>query len=341
MVDSVIKVSNLRKYFKVLNRREGFWGTVKDLFSQDYFYVKAVDGISMEIKEGEIVGFLGPNGAGKSTTIKIMTGVLEPDGGEVLINNVIPYKDRIKNAKNIGVVFGQRTQLWWSLPLIESFKILKEIYEIDERTFKENLELFEEIIGIEALYRKPVRQMSLGQRVLCDILASFLHNPKVVFLDEPTIGLDILIKDKVRKLIKELNRRKNTTILLATHDMNDVEALCPRIIVIDKGKIIYDGLLEDLKEKFKMYRKAKIRVGDNVDEEEINKIKVLLLEKFNDVISDCAIKSYWLDISFKKQDVNLLEILRFITNFIPIEDIHTEDIQTEEVIKLIYEESRK
>lgn len=341
MVDSVIKVSNLRKYFKVLNRREGFWGTVKDLFSQDYFYVKAVDGISMEIKEGEIVGFLGPNGAGKSTTIKIMTGVLEPDGGEVLINGVVPYKDRIRNAKNIGVVFGQRTQLWWSLPLIESFKILKEIYEIDERTFKENLELFEEIIGIEALYRKPVRQMSLGQRVLCDILASFLHNPKVVFLDEPTIGLDILIKDKVRKLIKELNRRKNTTILLATHDMNDVEALCPRIIVIDKGKIIYDGLLEDLKEKFKMYRKAKIRVGDNVDEEEINKIKLLLLEKFNDVISDCAIKSYWLDISFKKQDVNLLEILRFITNFIPIEDIHTEDIQTEEVIKLIYEESRK
>ncbi|ACI20153.1 ABC transporter, ATP-binding protein [Dictyoglomus thermophilum H-6-12] len=218
---------------------------------------------------------------------------------------------------------------------------MKEIYEIDERTFKENLELFEEIIGIEALYRKPVRQMSLGQRVLCDILASFLHNPKVVFLDEPTIGLDILIKDKVRKLIKELNRRKNTTILLATHDMNDVEALCPRIIVIDKGKIIYDGLLEDLKEKFKMYRKAKIRIKDDVNEEEINKIKVLLLEKFNDVISDCAIKSYWLDISFKKQDVNLLEILRFITNFIPIEDIHTEDIQTEEVIKLIYEESRK
>lgn len=341
MVDSVIKVSNLRKYFKVLNRREGFWGTVKDLFSQDYFYVKAVDGISMEIKEGEIVGFLGPNGAGKSTTIKIMTGVLEPDGGEVLINGVVPYKDRIRNAKNIGVVFGQRTQLWWSLPLIESFKILKEIYEIDERTFKENLELFEEIIGIEALYRKPVRQMSLGQRVLCDILASFLHNPKVVFLDEPTIGLDILIKDKVRKLIKELNKRKNTTILLATHDMNDVEALCPRIIVIDKGKIIYDGLLEDLKEKFKMYRKAKIRMKDDVNEEEINKIKVLLLEKFNDVISDCAIKSYWLDISFKKQDVNLLEILKFITNFIPIEDIHTEDIQTEEVIKLIYEESRK
>jgi len=341
MVSTVIKVNNLRKYFKVLNRREGFWGAVKDLFSNNYFYVKAVDGISMEIKEGEIVGFLGPNGAGKSTTIKIMTGVLEPDGGEVLINGIIPYKDRIANAKNIGVVFGQRTQLWWSLPLIESFKILKEIYEIDDKTFKENLELFEEIIGIDALYKKPVRQMSLGQRVLSDILASFLHNPKVVFLDEPTIGLDILIKDKVRKLIKELNKRKNTTILLATHDMNDVEALCPRIIVIDKGKIIYDGLLEDLKERFKMYRKAKIRVGDNVNEEEIAKLRPLLLDRFDDVISDCVIKSYWLDISFKKQDVNLLEILKFITNYIPIEDIHTEDIQTEEVIKLIYEESRK
>ncbi|MGC8814414.1 MULTISPECIES: ABC transporter ATP-binding protein [Dictyoglomus] len=341
MVDKVIRINNLRKYFKVLKRREGFWGTVKDLFSSDYFYVKAVDGISMEISEGEIVGFLGPNGAGKSTTIKIMTGVLEPDSGEIYINGVIPYKDRIRNAKNIGVVFGQRTQLWWSLPLIESFKILKEIYEIDEKTFKENLELFEEIIGIETLYKKPIRQMSLGQRVLCDILASFLHNPKVVFLDEPTIGLDILIKDKVRKLIKELNKMKKTTILLATHDMNDVEALCPRIIVIDKGKIIYDGLLEDLKERFKAYRKAKIRVGDDVDELKLVNLRSLLLGNFNDVISDCEIKASFLNISFKKQEINLLEILKFINNFVPVEDIHTEDIQTEEVIKLIYEESRK
>ncbi|MGC8979435.1 ABC transporter ATP-binding protein [Caldisericum sp.] len=341
MVDKVIRINNLRKYFKVLKRREGFWGTVKDLFSSDYFYVKAVDGISMEISEGEIVGFLGPNGAGKSTTIKIMTGVLEPDSGEIYINGVIPYKDRIRNAKNIGVVFGQRTQLWWSLPLIESFKILKEIYEIDEKTFKENLELFEEIIGIETLYKKPIRQMSLGQRVLCDILASFLHNPKVVFLDEPTIGLDILIKDKVRKLIKELNKMKKTTILLATHDMNDVEALCPRIIVIDKGKIIYDRLLEDLKERFKAYRKAKIRVGDDVDELKLVNLRSLLLGNFNDVISDCEIKTSFLNISFKKQEINLLEILKFINNFVPVEDIHTEDIQTEEVIKLIYEESRK
>jgi ABC-2 type transport system ATP-binding protein len=311
-------------------------GAIKDLFSRDYLYIKAVDGISMEIYEGEIVGFLGPNGAGKSTTIKILTGVLFPDDGEVKVNGVVPYINRINNAKNIGVVFGQRTQLWWSLPLIESFKILKDIYEIDDTIFKENLQIFEEIVGLETLYNKPIRQMSLGQRVLCDILASFLHDPKVVILDEPTIGLDLIVKDKVRKLIRELNKRKNTTIILATHDMSDVEALCSRIIIIDKGKIIYDGSLDKLKDRFKIYRKVKIRLKKDLVETEIANLENLLFAKFGKSLFSLNIISSLIEINFKPEDINVVDILQYVSNFCAIDDVSTEEPQTEDVIRFIY-----
>jgi ABC-2 type transport system ATP-binding protein len=336
MVTPVVEVKNLKKYFKVLNRHEGLMGAIKDLFSRDYLYIKAVDGISMEIYEGEIVGFLGPNGAGKSTTIKILTGVLFPDDGEVKVNGVVPYINRINNAKNIGVVFGQRTQLWWSLPLIESFKILKDIYEIDDTIFKENLQIFEEIVGLETLYNKPIRQMSLGQRVLCDILASFLHDPKVVILDEPTIGLDLIVKDKVRKLIRELNKRKNTTIILATHDMSDVEALCSRIIIIDKGKIIYDGSLDKLKDRFKIYRKVKIRLKKDLVETEIANLENLLFAKFGNSLFSLNIISSFIEINFKPEDINVVDILQYVSNFCTIDDVATEEPQTEDVIRFIY-----
>jgi len=290
----------------------------------------------MEIYEGEIVGFLGPNGAGKSTTIKILTGVLFPDDGEVKVNGVVPYINRINNAKNIGVVFGQRTQLWWSLPLIESFKILKDIYEIDDTIFKENLQIFEEIVGLETLYNKPIRQMSLGQRVLCDILASFLHDPKVVILDEPTIGLDLIVKDKVRKLIRELNKRKNTTIILATHDMSDVEALCSRIIIIDKGKIIYDDSLDKLKDRFKIYRKVKIRLKKDLIETEIANLENLLFVKFGKSLFSLNIISSFIEINFKPKDINVVDILQYVSNFCAIDDVSTEEPQTKDVIRFIY-----
>ncbi len=290
----------------------------------------------MEIYEGEIVGFLGPNGAGKSTTIKILTGVLFPDDGEVKVNGVVPYINRINNAKNIGVVFGQRTQLWWSLPLIESFKILKDIYEIDDTFFKENLQIFEEIVGLETLYNKPIRQMSLGQRVLCDILASFLHDPKVVILDEPTIGLDLIVKDKVRKLIRELNKRKNTTIILATHDMSDVETLCSRIIIIDKGKIIYDDSLDKLKDRFKIYRKVKIRLKKDLIETEIANLENLLFAKFGKSLFSLNIISSFIEINFKPEDINVVDILQYVSNFCAIDDVSTEEPQTEDVIRFIY-----
>ena len=214
MANEAIIMKNITKEFKVLNRREGLKGSIKDLFSRDYKTVRAVDNVSMTIEQGEIVGYLGPNGAGKSTTIKMMTGVLEPTSGEILVGGIVPYKNRSKNAEKIGVVFGQRSQLWWALPLIESFNVLKDIYRIPTQQYKDMLDLYQSLIDIEPILHKPVRQMSLGQRTLSDILAAFLHNPGIVFLDEPTIGLDVSMKVKIRTLIHALNQEKKTTVIL-------------------------------------------------------------------------------------------------------------------------------
>src|SRR5690606_27004940 len=258
-------IENLNKHFKVLNRREGLGGAFRDLFSGDYKTVEAVSGISFDIEAGEIVGYIGPNGAGKSTTIKMMTGILQPTSGVIEVNGLVPYYNRIRQAQSMGVVFGQRTQLWWDLPVIESFKILKEIYKVDGKTFDEQMEMFNDLVGLKALHMQQVRTLSLGQRMLCDIAASFLHNPKVVFLDEPTIGLDISVKAKIRSLIKTLNTEHKTTIILTTHDLGDVEALCTRIIIIDKGKILYDGDTKKVHGLFGAYRTLKVQV-DNFDE---------------------------------------------------------------------------
>lgn len=266
-MSDIIEIKNITKEFRVLNRREGLLGSFKDLFSRNYKTVRAVDNISMTVGQGEIVGYLGPNGAGKSTTIKMMTGVLEPTSGEILVGGSIPYKNRTKNAQEIGVVFGQRSQLWWALPLVESFRILRDIYQIPEQNYKDMLELYQSLVDIEPLLHKPVRQMSLGQRTLSDILAAFLHDPKIVFLDEPTIGLDVSMKAKIRTLIHALNREKKTTVILTTHDMGDVDALCRRIVIIDKGKMLYDNDIEHLKSFFGSYRTLKVRADGDLKEQ--------------------------------------------------------------------------
>lgn len=307
--ENAIVMKNVVKEFKVLNRHEGLAGSLKDLFSRDYRTVKAVDNISIKIKAGEIVGYLGPNGAGKSTTIKMMTGVLEPSRGEILVNGCVPYKNRSRNAENIGVVFGQRSQLWWSLPLIESFRLLKEIYMIPTEDYNKMIELYRELADIDNLLHKPVRQMSLGQRTLSDILAAFLHNPKIVFLDEPTIGLDVSMKARIRNLIKGLNREKNTTVILTTHDMGDVDALCQRIVIIDHGSMVYDNDIEHLKRYFGSYRTVRLNM------EGIGWKEILVDESKNNVMS--VISEY-------QSRGN-------------IKDIKIEDISTEEVIKKIYE----
>ncbi len=312
-MENAIVMKNVVKEFKVLNRHEGLKGSLRDLFSRDYKTVTAVDNISVNIKPGEIVGYLGPNGAGKSTTIKMMSGVLEPTRGEILVNGVVPYKNRTRNAENIGVVFGQRSQLWWSLPLIESFKLLKEIYMIPTADYDRMLELYRELADIENLLHKPVRQMSLGQRTLSDILAAFLHNPKIVFLDEPTIGLDVAMKAKIRELIKGLNKEKNTTVILTTHDMGDVDALCKRIIIIDHGSMIYDNDIEHLKHYFGSYRTLHLNMVDGG----------------------------WQDIIVDESKTDVMSVIADYQKKGGIKDIRLEDISTEEVIKKIYEEAAK
>lgn len=327
----IITIQNVTKEFKVLNRREGLKGSLKDLFSRDYKIVRAVDNISMNIEQGEIVGYLGPNGAGKSTTIKMMTGVLEPTSGKILVGGNVPYKNRTKNAQEIGVVFGQRSQLWWALPLIESFKLLKDIYQIADRDYENMLEMYRSLADIEPLLHKPVRQMSLGQRTLSDILAAFLHNPKIVFLDEPTIGLDVSMKSKIRELIHALNKEKNTTVILTTHDMGDVDALCRRIVIIDKGKMLYDNDIEHLKGFFGSYRTLKIRV-DGILSERAEEVKAQL--------PDFSVSSdeEWISVLVDEERATVMEVLNQLQSSFDIRDMKLEEISTEDVIKKIYEE---
>lgn len=332
---AMIKVENLAKQFKALNRKEGLFGAIKDLFSNDYSTVKAVDGVSMEIQPGEIVGFAGPNGAGKSTTIKMLTGVLEPTEGTVEVNGFTPFKERKRYMKEVGVVFGQRTQLWWEIPAIESFKLLKEIYKIPQKEFDENLKLFDDLVGLSKLYNKPVRQMSLGQRMLCDIAASFLHNPKIIFLDEPTIGLDISVKSKIRKIIKDLNRLKGTTILLTTHDVGDMEELCKRIILIDKGSIIYDGETEAFNKLFGSYRTLKI----STDLDRTESIAADMKSSFPD---EEAVKinfddKGWIDAVIDQEKLQLTEVLSSVMSRHAVKDVEIQEIEMEAVIQKIYE----
>ena len=333
-MSAIIEIKNVSKEFKVLNRREGLKGSLKDLFSRDYKTVKAVDNISMTIEQGEIVGYLGPNGAGKSTTIKMMTGVLEPTSGEILVGGNVPYQNRTKNAQEIGVVFGQRSQLWWALPLVESFKLLKDIYQIPDEKYESILKLYRSLVDIEPLLHKPVRQMSLGQRTLSDILAAFLHDPKIVFLDEPTIGLDVSMKAKIRTLIHALNKEKNTTVILTTHDMGDVDALCRRIVIIDKGKMLYDNDIEHLKRFFGSYRTLKIRTDGDLKQNS---------EAIAKELPDMKVSAddEWISILVDEEKTGVMDVLTGLQKKYRISDMELEEISTEEVIKKIYEEGVK
>lgn len=309
MSSEIVVMKNVSKQFKVLNRHEGLKGSIRDLFSRDYKIIRAVEDVSLTVNKGEIIGYLGPNGAGKSTTIKMMTGVLEPTEGEILVRGRVPYQNRTANAENIGVVFGQRSQLWWNLPLIESFNLLRDIYLVPEKDYLDMLELYRSLVDLEPILHKPVRQMSLGQRTLSDILAAFLHNPGIVFLDEPTIGLDVSMKAKIRELIRGLNEVKETTVILTTHDMGDVDALCKRIIIIDKGRKIYDNDIEHLKSYFGSYRTLRMRLDDDSWVEQV--------------------------IDEKKTDV--MHVMQDMQKQHRIKDIQLQEISTEEVIRKIYE----
>lgn len=243
---ALIEARGLTKEFRIFHRREGVIGAFRDLFRRNYRTLRAVDGIDFIVEKGEMVGYIGANGAGKSTTIKMLTGILVPTGGMVRVNGYIPYLDREVYTRGIGVVFGQRSQLWWDIAVIESFKLLRRIYNVSREDFNRRLKEFDDILELGSLLHLPVRKLSLGQRMRCDLTAALLHNPAILFLDEPTIGLDVLAKAKIRDFLKKINREFKTTVILTTHDLGDIEALCPRVAIIDKGKMLFDGAVDEI-----------------------------------------------------------------------------------------------
>jgi ABC-2 type transport system ATP-binding protein len=253
-VPPVIAVRELVKEFRRPRRHEGFLGGVRTLVTRQYDVTRAVDGIDFAIDAGELIGYIGPNGAGKSTTIKMMTGILVPTSGTVEVAGIVPWRERERNALQIGVVFGQRSQLWWDLPLIESFKLIAKLYRVPAATYRRNLEMFVSLLDMSEFLERPVRQLSLGQRMRGDLAAAMLYEPKLLYLDEPTVGLDVVAKESMRAFIQEANRESGTTIVLTTHDLADVERLCRRVILIDHGRSLYDGSVEQLKAKYAPHR---------------------------------------------------------------------------------------
>ncbi|GFI01645.1 ABC transporter ATP-binding protein NatA [Lachnospiraceae bacterium] len=261
-MENMIEVRDVKKYYKIAKREKGMAAAAGNLFNRKYETKRAVDDISFSIKKGEIVGFIGPNGAGKSTTVKILSGILYPDAGEVKVSGFIPYKQRKQYVKNIGVVFGQKSQLNWDLPLIESFELMKFIYKIPQKKYEENLRLFSKLLDMEEFINQPVRQLSLGQRMRGDIVASLLHSPEIVFLDEPTIGLDVVAKERIREFVRYMNETERTTIIFTTHDMQDIEKVCDRLIIIDKGKKIYDGSIGEIKNRYANVKTIELLLED-------------------------------------------------------------------------------
>lgn len=323
---SFINVNHISKTFKVAKRQSGLKASLKSFFKRNYIYIEAVKDVSFEIEKGEIIGYIGPNGAGKSTTIKMLSGILTPDEGTININGLSPSKDRIKYVSNIGVVFGQRSQLWWDIPALDTFDLLKDIYKLDESEFNKTKEQLIELLDLKNIVNIPVRQLSLGQRMRCEIAASLIHKPSILFLDEPTIGLDAESKIKVRNFIKKINKEMNTTIILTTHDMSDIEALAKRIILIGKGQILYDGNIKNLKEKY-----------DNTKE-----IQIITKNKCNKLNKKGIIKQIKKDYGYNFiLDTNLLSIsnfLKYLSNLIDIKDIEIENENIDNIILKLYKD---
>ena len=304
-------------------------GMLKTLFSTKYEEIAAVNGINLEIGDGEIVGYIGSNGAGKSTTIKMMCGILTPTSGKVLIDGVEPYRNRRKVASKIGVVFGQKTQLWWDIPLIESFKVLKEIYQISDSDYKERMDFLCDTLGIRDFLSQAVRTLSLGQRMRADLAAAWLHNPSILFLDEPTIGLDVLVKQRIREAIKSMNAKYNTTVILTTHDMQDIEDLCSRIVLIEKGVIIYDGPLAEIKHRFGDLRTLTVNPKVEYALDELNTFDGKLSYEQQD--SNLLLK-------FNAEELAMEQVIDYVFHTLETTDLKVSEITIEDVVRNILQE---
>jgi ABC-2 type transport system ATP-binding protein len=327
---NVIEVHQLRKEFQVQKSRQGLKGAFKDLFQREYRQITAVNDISFEIKKGEICGYIGENGAGKSTTIKMLTGILYPTSGEIRVNGYIPFKEREKFVAGIGVVFGQRSQLWWDIGVIESFHLLKKVYRVDDKEFKKRLDELVDRLQLADLLSRPVRKLSLGQRMRCELAASLLHNPSILFLDEPTIGLDVVVKSEIREFLKLLNQRYETTILLTTHDLQDIEALCSRVIMLDDGHIIYDGGLDELKQRWGKGKEIILQFAEPVEMTTLQTLtQGLDVEWKLDNPYTAAVY-----VPLNRADVSL--VLSRLVAVLVIEDIKIIETNTEDIVKEIY-----
>ena len=321
----MIEVKHITKEYKVVKRESGLHNAVKALFSRKYDKVRALNDISFKIDDGEIIGYIGPNGAGKSTTIKILCGILTPEKGHCIVDGYVPWKDRKNYVKNIGVVFGQRSQLWWDIPIIDSFELLKDIYGIDSRTYKQNVSELSQRLNLETILKTPTRNLSLGQRMRCEIVASLLHNPKILFLDEPTIGLDAVSKLIVRDFIKEINAEERTTVILTTHDMQDIQALTQRVMLIGKGQILLDGSLEELKKR--VSDRKQITIKHRGETPELCE-GMYYLEQKDDK----------LNISIDPKIISVSGAIAYLSAQTEIIDLEVSDISADEIVARLYRE---
>jgi ABC-2 type transport system ATP-binding protein len=325
----IIKVSELNKTFQAFDRREGVSGAIKDLFHRTYHDVVAVNQISFTVGEGELLGFIGPNGAGKSTSIKMLTGILKPTSGEISVLGFHPYLNREEYVKHIGVVFGQRTQLWWDIAVIESLKLLGSVYEVPEAEFKKRMEKLTDILELKEFLHTPVRKLSLGQRMRSDLAASLIHDPKVLFLDEPTVGLDAVGKESVRKFLKEINRDFGTTIILTTHDLKEIEELCKRIIIVDKGKIVFNGDLSTIKSIPGLKKRLVLDFRNLVNISELSKTVSQEIEQLN---------PHRIKISYDPDITPTVKLIEGIFSEHEVIDLTIEEPDIEEIIMKIYRE---
>ncbi len=319
----VISVSHLSKHYQVHQKEPGFWGSMKSLFKRKYYAAKAVEDISFEIEEGELVGFIGPNGAGKTTTLKCLSGLLYPTSGEVQVLGFTPFKRKNEFLKQIALVMGQKNQLWWDLPAMESFLLNKEIYEVPTKQFKETLNELSKLLEVEEVLHVQVRKLSLGQRMKCELIAALLHSPKVLFLDEPTIGLDVVMQQKLREFIKEYNEKYHATIILTSHYMKDVEQLCDRVIIIDHGKILYDGRLEDIVKKYTKHKYITVEFSEKVTKEKLEKLGKITEFDFPKVT---------FEIPREKTNHTAAKILEEFE----VEDLNIEETSIEEIIRDVF-----
>lgn len=324
---SIIEVKDLSKEYKIVRRDSGIKNAFKSFMKRDYRIVRAVDKVSFSIKKGEIVGYIGPNGAGKSTTIKMLSGILKPDEGVISIMGMDPTVDRIKYVKEIGVVFGQKSQLWWDIPAEDSFDLLKDIYKIPDDEYEKNKQELVKILHLEEIIKSPVRQLSLGERMKCELVASLLHSPKILFLDEPTIGLDAVSKVIVRDFIKKINKLKKITVILTTHDMADIESLTDRLIMIGHGKKLYDGSVKDIKKKYSNEKIVEV-IYEGVLKDKIVNDKIEILEETQGLIR--------MKIDTRKTKVS--DIVRKYSEVCEIKDINVIETGIDDIIYKLYKE---